>query len=316
MAFPTHIPLFDSGTGGLTTREDGQLQRELTLKWLVPKMDSYQMAEEKGEELAPLDSSGHRRTRLSVRSLGNKWYEIEATYENTLVQQSDNNDNNDDGGVANTISFDTSGGTEHITQAFQAGNGNAGQQVVGTFTGIYGQLGHARPGEGDQVPALEGAINVEGDQVKGTDKVVPIFNFTETWVFPSAFLVSSYIGTLYKLTGTVNRTDWRVFKGGEVLFLGARGEITRGAATASITFQFSARPNRGTFKVGEVEVTGGKLGWEQMSVMYETASSDASLIRRPKFVFINAVYGAYDFTQLSIGDKFPAVYQPNQPFAT
>lgn len=276
-------------------------------------MASYAAAEEKGLTLAPLDYQSHRRTRLNVRSLGNQWYEIEAAYENTLIENSDEGDNNQDG-IANTIAFDTTGGTEHITQAFQSNNDNAGQQVAGTFTGIKGQIGHGRPNEAALVPDLEGAINVEGDQVKGVDKVVPIFNFTETWVFPSQFLVTSYISTLYKLTGTVNRNDWRVFKAGEVLFLGARGEITRGAATASITFQFSARPNRGTFKVGEVEVFGGKLGWEQMSVMYETSAGTATLIRRPKFVFINAIYGAYDFGLLSIGNQFPGVYQPGGAF--
>jgi hypothetical protein len=280
-------------------------------------MVSYAAAEKKGEEIAPLDYGEHRRRRLDVRSLGNKWYEITADYRK-FMPADDENDNNSDSGndpSANTISFDTSGGTEHISQAFQPNGDTFGEQVPGSFTGIKGQLGHGRPNEGALVPDLEGAINVEGDQVKGVDKVVPLFNFSETWTFPSRFLVTSYIATLYQLTGTVNKNDWRVFKGGEVLFMGARGEINRSSAAASVTFSFSARPNRGTFKVGEVEVTGGKLGWEQMSVMYETSAGPATIIRRPKFVFINSVYGGTDFSRLSIGNQFPAVYPPPGTFA-
>lgn len=318
MKYPEKIELFDSGTGGLTTQEDGRLQREVSLKWLVPYQASYQAAEAKAQEIAPLGWSGHRRQRLDVRSLGNQWYEITASYQ-TVLQNAEDDDNNNDNGsdpASNSISFDTTGGTEHISQSFQSNNDNFGQQVAGSTTGIKGQIGHGRPGEGAGVPDLEGAINVEGDQVKGTDKVVPVFNFSETWTFPAEYVVTSYIATLYQLTGTVNAKDWRVFSGGEVLFLGARGEINRSSAAVAITFNFSARPNRATFKVGEVEVFGGKLGWEQLSVMYETSSTTSSIFRRPKFVFVNSIYGAQDFTKLRIGNTFPAVYPPNMPFTS
>lgn len=312
MAFPDKIELFDSGSGGLTTEENGLQKREVTLRWLVPNMPSYTAAENKGLEIAPLDVSGHRRSRLDVRSLGNKWYEIGATYGTLIIEGEDPENDNGNDPVANTISFDTSGGTEHVTQAMQF-NGGGYTPVAGSFTGIKGQVGHAGPGLGATVPDLEGAINVEGDQVKGVDKVVPLFNFSETWVFRSEYLVTSYIATLYELTGTVNQKPWRVFDGGEVLFMGARGEISSNAEATSVTFTFQARPNASNFKVGNIEVT-GKLGWEQMSVMYETSAGPATIIRKPQFVFINSVYDAKDFGRLSLGNKFPAVYPPGIPF--
>lgn len=305
MAYPDKIELFDSGAGGLTTKDNGQLEREITLRWLVPNMVSYMAAEAKGEQIAPLNWSGHRRNRLDVRSLGNKWYEVSATYGTLRIESEQNNDNGNDP-VANSINFDTSGGTEHVTQTVQF-NGGGTTQVVGSFTGITGQIGHAKPGRDADKPDLKGAINVEGDQVKGVDKVVPVFNFAETWVFPSRLLVTSYVATLYELTGTVNQRPWRVFQGGEVLFLGASAEINRNSAAASVTFKFSARPNAANFKVGDIDVT-GKMGWEQMSVMYETSAGPATIIRRPQFVFINTVYDAKDFTRLQLGNQFPAVY--------
>lgn len=95
--------------------------------------------------------------------------------------------------------------------------------------------------------------------------------------------------------------------------MGARGEITRNAEAASVTFSFQARPNATNFKVGNIDVV-GKLGWDQMSVMYETSAGPATIIRKPQFVFINSVYDSKDFARLSIGNRFPAVYPPGIPF--
>lgn len=314
MPFPDKIELFDSGSGGLSTEENGLQRREVTLRWLVPNMVSYKAAEEKGLEIAPLDYAGHRRSRLDVRSLGNKWYEIGATYGSIIPESED--PNNDSGGdpTANTISFDTTGGTEHITQAMRFDDQSGRQPVAGSWTGIKGQLGHAGPGLGATVPELEGAINVEGDQVKGVDKVVPLFNFTETWVFKASDVMADFIATIYELTGTINQNDWRIFKGGEVLFMGARGEISSRSASVAVTFVFQARPNVDGFKVGNIEVN-GKLGWDQMSVMYETSAGPATIIRKPQFVFINSIYEAKDFSRLRIGNQFPAVTLPGGGFA-
>jgi hypothetical protein len=311
VAYPSKIETLDSASGGLSTQDDGTLQREVNLKWLVPNMADYTAAETKGIELAPLEMFGHRRNRLDVRSIGSKWYEIAATY-GTLIPEKEETGDDTKEPVANTISFDTTGGTEHITQSFATWDMPDELGVKGSQTGQSGQARYKVTGDASALPDLEGAINVEGDQVKGIDIVVPQFNFSETWVFPASYLVNSYIATLYELTGTNNHDKWRVFEPGEVLFMGARGDITRGAAAAAITFSFAARPNRSNFKVGGVDVN-GKMGWEQMSVMYETAASSSTIFRKPKFVIINTVYRAKDFARLQIGNTFPAIYPPKTP---
>jgi hypothetical protein len=248
------------------------------------------------------------RSRLEIRGLGNKWWEVSATYKNPSVQESDGGDdsgsNSPSGNpVSNTISFDTTGGTEHVTSVY-----NPDGDPNPTQGGIEGQLGHWRPGEADTIPDLQGAIGVEGDQVKGVDRIVPMFNFSETWQFPAELIYEEYVKTLYKCTGTVNVGAWRIFDPGEVLFLGAKAEITRGAAVVPVTFTFSARPNRFGFKVGDIEGI-QKNGWDYMHVMYETASPAgvAQLVKRPQFVFINCIYPATDFMLLNIGNEFPAV---------
>ena len=310
MPYPEQIELFDSGSGGLTTKDDGLLEREVTLKWLIPNKINYLQAETKAKDLAPAQLQGHRRTRIDIRSLGAGWWEIAAQYTNAAVQGEDGEDGGGGGGgtegVANTIAFDTTGATEHITQVY-TGPDKVGQGAA------TGQVPYWRPGEDALVPELEGAINVQGDQVNGVDRVVPIFNWTETWNFPSQFIVDDYVATLYELTGTVNKAAWRIFGFGEVLFMGARAEITRGATMAAITFSFAARPNDFGFKIGQI--TGiQKGGWDHMSIMYESKASGGKLIRQPQFVFIDTIYPAKDFTRLAIGNQYPAVYLPREAF--
>lgn len=309
MPYPEFIELFDSGSGGLTTGDKGTLEREVTLKWLVSEKAGYLEAEAWAVEKAPLYYSGHRRTRLDIRGLGNYWWEVSANYTNQAIQseeQGPDSSSSDSGGsgVSNTVSFDTTGGTEHITQVNTKNN-------VGK-TGVSGQLSYAAGG--GIGPDLEGAINVEGDQVRGVDVTVPVFNFSETWIFPSQYVVASFIGTLYSLTGTINNKPWRVFDTGEVLFLGARGEITRGASSCSITFAFAARPTVTGITVGDIGNI-DKGGWDYLHVVYDTVAAAGSIIKRPKYVYVNSVYEGKDFTDLQIGNVFPAVYQPRQGFS-
>lgn len=310
MAYPQVIELFDSGRGGLTTNDDGTVTRDVELKWLLNGFASYVAAETKGTELAPLEITGHRRKSLNVDPLGNGWYVVTAGYTNPAIQDDggDEGDNSSGGDpISNTISIDTTGATEHITQAY------SGPDKVGQ-AGITGQLVYHRPGEQGQVPDYEGAIGVNGNTVTGVDKVVPTFNFTETWTFPAAWVVNSFINTLYTNTGKVNTKPWRIFNLGEVLFMGARMEVTRGASMVPITFSFAARPGRNAFKVGDVDVS-FLGGWDYMDIQYEQDTDNSTMIKKPKFVVVNTIYAAFDFEQLSIGNQFPAVYMPRGNFA-
>jgi len=305
MAYPEQIALFDSGSGGLTTKDDGLIERDVTLKWLVSNRSNYLQAEAKATELAPAELRGHRRTRIDIRSLGAGWWEVSAQYTNPAIEAEGGEEDQGGGGtegVANAIAFDTTGATEHITQVY------TGPDKVGQGAAL-GQVPYWRLGEDALVPELEGAINVQGDQVNGVDRVVPIFNWTETWNFPSAYIIDEYVATLYELTGTINREPWRIFRFGEVLFMGARAEITRGAGMAAITFSFAARPTEENFKVGQIEIV-QKGGWDHLSIMYEQKASHGKLIRQPQFVWIDTIYPAKDFERLSIGNEYPAVHLP------
>lgn len=311
MAVPEYIELFDSGSGGLTTTPEGALEREVNLRWLVSAKANYPAAEEWAIEKAPMTYKQHRRARIDIRGLGNGWWEVSATYTNSAIPSEEGDAGGGDDGqqpISNTVSIDTTGGTEHITQANTI-------NAVGQTGGVGGQLGRPRPGT--EWPDMEGALNVEGDQVRGIDVTVPVFAFSETWTMPSSVMINSYIGVLYALTGTINEKPWRTFDTGEVLFMGARTEITRGASFCAVTFQFQARPTQIDFSIGQGEdkiVNINKGGWDYMQVTYDTVAKEGSIIKIPKCVYISSVYQGADFTKLLIGNEFPAVYLPNTGF--
>lgn len=310
MAYPEVIELFDSGSGGLTIGEDGNVEREVTLRWLVSQKANYLAAEQWAVDNAPLCLSGHRRSRLDIRGLGNYWWEISAQYVNSALCFGGGDGNNpsppdpeSDDLVSSSISFDTTNSTAHITQA--------NSRNPAGLTDFSGQSGYAAGGLA--APDTDGAIDIEGDQVRGVDVTVPAFSFTETWSLPSAVLIDDYVSTLYSMTGKINNARWRNFDTGEVLFLGARGDVARGNGTCQITFSFSASPNKEGIKIGSI--TGiNKGGWDYLTVTYKTETDAGSLVKRPQYVYVNSVYEGGDFSKLKLGTRFPRVFEKTKDF--
>ena len=295
------IELFDSGAGSLSRSDDGTFSREVTLKWLLKDLAGYLDAETKLRANAPDYYRGHFRQRLDCQPLGNGWWLGSASYASPAVNSQGDEDNQQSPNLfPATVAFDTSGGTEHITQAYLPFDGSAA-------FGFNGEYRYAK--QGQTAPDYKGAINVSGDSVNGLDVVVPAFNFTETWTVPTVFLTNTYVSTLYQLTGKTNAAQFRVFQAGECLFLGARCEATRGDFKTSITFSFSARPNATNQKIGDITVS-TKKGWQYLWIEYESSVDNANLIKRPKYVYVDDIYGSGDFSLLRIGTNFPSLYAP------
>lgn len=296
------IELFDSGAGSLSRSDDGTFSREVTLKWLLKDLPGYLDAETKLRNHAPDYYRGHFRQRLDCQPLGNGWWLGSASYASPAINSQGDEDNPGEPQLfPATVAFDTSGGTEHITQAYLAFDGSAA-------FGFHGEYRYAK--QGQTAPDYKGAINVSGDSVNGVDVTVPSFNFTETWTIPTAFLTDTYVSALYQLTGKTNDAQFRVFLPGECLFLGARCEATRGDFKTSITFSFSARPNVTNQKIGDITVS-SKKGWQYLWIEYESSVDNANLIKRPKYVYVDDIYGEEDFSRLKIGTVFPALYTPS-----
>jgi hypothetical protein len=179
-----------------------------------------------------------------------------------------------------SFAFDTSGGTQHITQS------------LGTVAS-YAASGTP--------PDFGGAVGVTHDSVEGVDITIPVYSFSETHYLDDAFVTPAYYGTLFNLTGKVNDAAFKGLAAGECLFLGASGS-KRGAADWEITYRFAGSPNRTGLVVGPI--TGiAKKGWEYMWVRYADSEDTAAnaIVKKPVAVYIEKVYDEGDFSALGIG---------------
>jgi hypothetical protein len=188
-------------------------------------------------------------------------------------------------------SFDTTGGTQHITQAesevgYPSGFGGANYQFM--------------------------AIGVDSNGVNGVDIVAPQLQWQESYDVPNAYVTSNYIKSLASVTGTTNNASFRGFAAGEVLFVGCSGsqewDDQKGRGPWSLSYRFVASPNAGTGQTLPAKSVGDitgieKRGHEYLWVRYEDSVSGASnaLLKKPKAVYVNKVYRESSFSLLGIG---------------
>lgn len=179
------------------------------------------------------------------------------------------------------FSFDTSAGTQHITQSLQ---------TVGWYPA---------PGV-PAAPNFDGAINANGEQVQGCDIYLPVYNFTETHYFAPERITDAYKGHLFRCTGKMNTSGFKNHARGEVLFLGARGSLRTGEDW-EITYSFAASPNASNLRVGPITVT-AKLGWDYLWVFYAEIGDFAAkrVVQQPIAAYVERVYEFADYSTLGI----------------
>jgi len=180
-----------------------------------------------------------------------------------------------------SFSFDTGGGTQHVTQSLQT------------------IQKYAPPGK--TAPDFKGAVGVTHDNVEGVDIVSPVYNFSETHYINDDDVTEAYKGKLFELTGKVNDDFFKGFIAGECLFMGASGS-KRGADDWEITFRFAASPNKTGLTVGDITVA-AKKGWEYLWVRYADAEdvTAKAIVKVPVAAYVEKVYEEGDFSGLGIG---------------
>ena len=211
---------------------------------------------------------------------GDTW-KVKAVYEADEDGESPDSDTGDED--ASVFAFDTGGGTMHLNQSIKT-------------DGKYP----------NDAPDFAGAIEVDNEgNVNGVDVTMPVLNFTETHTLSGSRVSTSYKKTLAALTGTVNRSGFRGFSSGEVLFLGASGTKRSKKASApwEITFRFAVSPNKAGFKVGDIQVS-RKYGWDYLWVRYadKVAENRKNMVKKPVAVYVEQVYPEGDFGNLGIGN--------------
>lgn len=151
-----------------------------------------------------------------------------------------------------------------------------------------------------------GLIGVSGEDVQGTEIIIPKITMSETWKARTTSVTPSYIRTVAWLTGRVNDSTFRGFAAGEVLFAGA--EFNRiSPLEYEITYNFYISLNESDFRPADgFPIVPIKYGWDYMWVEYE-GDFDAAInvpVKKPLRFFITGVYYSGNFAALNIGTEW------------
>lgn len=209
----------------------------------------------------------------SVSFLGDNAWQVQISY---------SKDGAEDGTepLKRARSFDTTGGTQHMTQAF------------------------AESRFGTNAPDQLKAIGVDSNGVNGVDVVVPQLQWQESYDVPNTYVTSAWIRGVAGVTGTTNNGAFRGFEAGEVLFVGCSGsqewDDDKGRGPWSLSFRFVASKNVTGETIGDISGV-SKKGHEYLWVRYEDAVDSNVLLKKPKAVYVNKVYRESNFSALGIG---------------
>jgi hypothetical protein len=213
----------------------------------------------------------------SIAFLGDNAWQVTINYEKTGAEPSTPDP------MKRARSFDTTGGTQHKTQA------------------------EAERKYGTNAPDQQKAIGVDGNGVNGVDIVVPALQWQEQYDVPNAYITAAYVRGLAGLTGTTNNAAFRGFEAGEVLFVGCSGsqewDDEKGKGPWSLSYRFVASKNVTGETIGSISGI-EKKGHEYLWVRYEDAESSNTLIKQPKAVYVSKVYKDADFSALGIGTGY------------
>lgn len=302
--------IVDSESGSVTLEQGANVVRELRKRFVAGQFDTFDACFSAMQQYAPqyLNSDFgyyYIRQSFTAQGVGNKYYDITATYR-TFLQATDENggggggDGGGGGGggqseiTPGSVAFDTTGATKHITEAIST------IEYPGVF--VIG-------GEGKEPPIYGDAINVSGDGVAGIDIVAPSMRYSETWVFPTALALSEvFLQQVYQNTGSLNLEQFRVFEKGECLFLGARAQVQDNAPFVAVTFEFEARPNETQWKPWATTPGMGsgvtKGGWDYVWIEYENDEQADTLIKKPLRAFRHGVYKERPWTGMFFPEQF------------
>lgn len=172
-----------------------------------------------------------------------------------------------------TIDFDTTGGTVHITNS---------RQTIQKYTA---------PGQ-PAAPDMGGAIGVRGDQIDGTEIVIPALKITVDFKHPAGMITLSQIKNFARWTGRYNTGEFLTFASGEVLFLGSRGREGTNTDT-TIQYQFAMSENVDGQNIGAILNT-AKKGWEYGWISYQDRADGGVPHKRPRWYYVERVYEGID----------------------
>lgn len=176
-------------------------------------------------------------------------------------------------------SFETTGGTVHITQSIET-----------TGSGCIPAL----PG----APDTKKAIGQTKDSVEGCDIIAPKMEWSRQVHRPVCTI--EYLKDLRDLTGRVNADPFYQMPAETVLYLGASGTFQLGQGW-SITHRFAYAPHELAVNIGNGLIVPIKRGHEYLWVMYDDEEAVVPrLLQTPAAWYTERVYRLGDFSFLEI----------------
>ena len=168
-----------------------------------------------------------------------------------------------------TLSFDTTGGTLHIS---------ASKQTVGKFVAS------------GTAPDCKQAIGVSGPDKEpdGAEIVVPVLKLTATFKQPAGVITIAQIKNLARWTGKVNSDTFLTFAPGEVLFLGCTGQEGTDQPT-EVQYHFACSENLASLTINGITATGIQ-GHHLYWIMYKSATDQNKGIKVPFAIYVERVY--------------------------
>lgn len=179
--------------------------------------------------------------------------------------------------IPSTWSFSTTGGTRHITQS------------LNTFAFPAG------------APNFNGAIDYDGENIKGCDIVVPNLRLRITKIYEQGEFTLADAKTIARFTGKVNSQPFQGFEAGEILYLGtpqAEERIGKGnTRNWAITHEFEYQENKDNEVIGGITLTGTTPGWFYNWPLYKPDATNLAL-PKPIAVYSEQVYKTADLNDL------------------
>lgn len=180
-----------------------------------------------------------------------------------------------------TTSFNTVGGTAHITQSISTKHSGKADDVT------------------DDPPDFKGAIGVNGDSIDGVDIAAGSGAYTVTHYFDDNDVTNDFINKLTKMKPFVNNAPFRGYSAGEVLFLGAAGS-QRGEDAWEVTFSFAISENVDDYVLQGCSEPFAKDGHDYLWIVYKDGKNNNNFVKTIKYFYVEQVYDRGDFSELEI----------------
>lgn len=168
-----------------------------------------------------------------------------------------------------SISFSAVGGTVHITNSLQS-------------IARYGEAGL------NDAPDMKGALDYDGEEVRGTDKISPQCKMTVAFSHPQGVFSMDRCRQLARHVAYVNSDNFFGFAPGEVLFAAFDGSVGSEQDT-TIQYEYLLQENAEGLAFGDVDGV-DKKGWHYLWIRYMD-DEDADLpVRIPQHVYVERIY--------------------------